>query len=158
MYLCNDCSNITRFPRFNAVAEVLTTRRGRCGEYSALIVRMLDALGYQTRWITDITDHVWAEVLIDCQWIHFDPCEASVNEPFIYQGWGKNQTYVISYDVNSDAVNDVTYNYTSDLIGVETRRRLDGVNETFVNQILSEAKYNLTEYKRSLVDTVQLTN
>jgi hypothetical protein len=37
LYLCSCCSSVTRFPRFNLLNRVLTTRRGRCGEYSMLV-------------------------------------------------------------------------------------------------------------------------
>lgn len=57
-YVCGNCSHFTRFPRYNDVEIVLKTKKGRCGEYSALIVRMLKALKYDTRWVADISDHV----------------------------------------------------------------------------------------------------
>jgi hypothetical protein len=107
MYCCPKCLNVYRFPRFNNMLKVLETRRGRCGEYSILFQRMLRLLGYQTRWIADWTGHVWVEALISSprtlescggldQWIHVDPCEAAINEPLIYQGWGKNLTYIVA--------------------------------------------------------------
>ena len=37
------------------------TRRGRCGEYSVALVALLEALGYEARWVADLQDHVWAE-------------------------------------------------------------------------------------------------
>ena len=91
-------------------------------------MRILDALGYSTRYVVDWQDHVWAEVLIEGdvdsdsdtndattegegsvqdvrdkkdkkedQWIHIDPCEASIDEPMLYHGWGKNQTYIFAF-------------------------------------------------------------
>ena len=38
--------------------QVLETRKGRCGEYSMLVFRMLEMLGYRTRWTVDWADHV----------------------------------------------------------------------------------------------------
>jgi transglutaminase-like putative cysteine protease len=38
--------------------QVLDTRRGRCGEYSVLVLHMLQALGYTARWVVDRDDHV----------------------------------------------------------------------------------------------------
>ena len=64
-YVCGNCSYFTRFPRFNDVSVVLQTKRGRCGEYSALIVRMLKALKYDTRWVADISDHVSTPCIYD---------------------------------------------------------------------------------------------
>lgn len=39
------------------------------------------------------------------RWVHIDPCEAAVDEPLIYQSWGKNQTYIISYEYPSPHYN-----------------------------------------------------
>ena len=36
------------------------------------------------------------------EWIHIDPCEAAVDEPLIYQGWGKNQTFIFAYKKESE--------------------------------------------------------
>lgn len=52
---------------------------------------------------------VWAEVRLGGSWVHCDPCEAAVDEPLIYQGWGKNQTLILSFtfddvEVRSDTV------------------------------------------------------
>jgi hypothetical protein len=45
LYCCSICKETSRFPRFNSVHKVLDTRRGRCGEYSMLMLRMLNLLG-----------------------------------------------------------------------------------------------------------------
>jgi peptide-N4-(N-acetyl-beta-glucosaminyl)asparagine amidase len=144
-YVCSKCSHMTKFPRYNNVDKVLDTRRGRCGEYSALMVRIMAALGYKARWVTDIADHLWVEVLLDNRWTHFDPCEAAINEPLIYQGWGKNQTYIIAYDIESRNATDVTHVYTSNLEGIAQRRQMDGINDSYIAQILQEASKNLSE-------------
>ena len=34
VYRCNQCQQITRFPRFNNPGHLLKTRRGRCGEWA----------------------------------------------------------------------------------------------------------------------------
>ncbi len=46
LYCCSICKETSRFPRFNSVHKVLDTRRGRCGEYSMLMLRMLNLLGH----------------------------------------------------------------------------------------------------------------
>jgi len=98
LYLCRCCGNFTRFPRFNGASTVLKTKRGRCGEYSMLLYRMLRALGHEVRWIVDWADHVWCEVKICTgRWVHLDPCEAAVDKPLLYQDWGKTQTYILAY-------------------------------------------------------------
>lgn len=103
IYWCSNCSSFHRFPRFNNVMKVLETRRGRCGEYSNLFQRILRLLGYQTRWVADYTGHVWVEALIlsesstgNDRWVHVDPCEAAIDEPMIYQSWGKNLSYIVA--------------------------------------------------------------
>jgi len=37
---------------------------------------LLAALGYETRWIVDWTDHNWVEVRVKDSWIHLDPSVA----------------------------------------------------------------------------------
>jgi len=71
---------------------------------------------------------VWVEVLIlsgssaECdRWIHIDPCEAAVDEPLIYQGWGKNLTYIVAV---GDPVSD------SRAFSL-TNRRLRGLSPVF---------------------------
>jgi len=58
LYVCGACRHVSRFPRFNNVAKVLETRKGRCGEYSVLMMLFLNALKYETRWVVDRDDHV----------------------------------------------------------------------------------------------------
>jgi hypothetical protein len=102
LYHCHKCHAFTRFPRFNAAQAIIQHKRGRCGEYSTLMYRLLRALGLEARWVVDWADHVWAEVLLveghkDKQrWVHIDPCEAAVDQNHLYQSWGKKQTYVMA--------------------------------------------------------------
>ena len=57
-------STQVRFPRYNSVPKVLSTRQGRCGEYAATLYQLVLSLGWQARWVVDWTDHVWVEVLV----------------------------------------------------------------------------------------------
>lgn len=77
VYHCSSCGETSRFARYAAVSKVLETRRGRCGEYSVLMLRLLEALGYECRWVVDWSDHVWLEAWIGGRWVHVDPCEVS---------------------------------------------------------------------------------
>jgi len=43
--------------------------------------------------------------------VHVDPCEAAVNEPLLYESWGKKQTYIIA--IGRDHIDDVTTSYTA---------------------------------------------
>ena len=121
LYRCRSCLSYTRFPRYNRAALVADAKRGRCGEYSMLLYRMLRALGYDgVRWVVDWADHVWVEVRLggrageyagdrqveegggggdddDGRWVHLDPCEAAVDNPLLYESWGKNQTYIVAF-------------------------------------------------------------
>lgn len=102
LYQCHVCESFTRFPRFNSASHVINFRKGRCGEYSMLLFRFLRALQHECRWVVDWADHVWAEVLIENpsfghRWVHLDPCEAAVDENYLYQGWGKKQTYILGF-------------------------------------------------------------
>lgn len=129
LYQCFKCNAYTRFPRYNAIYNIIQNQRGRCGEYSMLLYRLLRSLNHTVRWIIDYSDHVWVEILLPIQqenekhikvnhndvinrkklngttdtdyrnkfqWTHLDPCEASVNEPLLYQGWGKKQSYILA--------------------------------------------------------------
>jgi hypothetical protein len=123
LYRCRSCSAFTRFPRYNKALWVTQTRRGRCGEYSMLLYRMLRALGYKRiRWVVDWADHVWVEAFLGDdiigvvrsnndsisdkgnekkkkrgRWVHLDPCEAAIDNPLMYSSWGKNQTYLVAF-------------------------------------------------------------
>ena len=68
-------------------------------------------------------DHVWVEVELPGRgWVHMDPCEAAVDEPLLYQSWGKNQTYILAF--TRDEVADVTHIYTSDFEAARMRRKV----------------------------------
>ena len=137
MYQCHSCGEYTRFPRYNNAKQIVENGgRGRCGEYSILLYRILRSLGHETRWVVDWADHVWAEVYFDDRWIHLDPCEAAFDHPLLYEEWGKKQTYIFAFwmplqpfnrmaakftaveEENPQStfpfVQDVTENYTSD--------------------------------------------
>lgn len=133
IYQCHKCHTVTRFPRFNAASHVLQERRGRCGEYSMLLYRMMRAMGHEVRWIVDWADHVWCELFWQGRWIHLDPCEAAIDVPFLYQEWGKQQTYIMAFyaplnnkrQVSSchPTIEDVTAKYTSEGMDVIQERR-----------------------------------
>eukprot|EP00607_Mallomonas_marina_P008162 CAMPEP_0182423452 /NCGR_PEP_ID=MMETSP1167-20130531/9468_1 /TAXON_ID=2988 /ORGANISM="Mallomonas Sp, Strain CCMP3275" /LENGTH=348 /DNA_ID=CAMNT_0024602459 /DNA_START=437 /DNA_END=1483 /DNA_ORIENTATION=+ len=163
---CPHCRSDFRFPRYNSMKQVLSTRKGRCGEYSVLMLHILRFLGYKVRWVVDWADHCFdeVEVLIDDDfmnerqrekgerererekgsvWVHLDPCEAAVDEPLIYQSWGKNQTYLIAF--TDDDVIDVTDRYTSDFEAAKQRREVT-IEE--VEVALQDARRTLRERGR----------
>jgi peptide-N4-(N-acetyl-beta-glucosaminyl)asparagine amidase len=88
---------------------------------------------------------VWTEIqLSDGDWIHIDPCEAAVNEPLLYQSWGKDQTFIFAYS-HTD-IDDVTFTYTSNSSAVYERRLREGVNESIFNNTLDTARQSLREF------------
>jgi hypothetical protein len=159
LYHCHKCHAFTRFPRFNAAQAIIQSKRGRCGEYSTLMYRLLRALGLEARWVVDWADHVWAEVLLleghkgEQRWVHIDPCEAAVDKNHLYQSWGKKQTYVMALYAPKKAttkgtsfsshkqkcmaplVEDVTKEYTSDPWETIYKRR-DESNEEVEQAIM----------------------
>ncbi|BDA42082.1 Peptide-N(4)-(N-acetyl-beta-glucosaminyl) asparagine amidase A [Coccomyxa sp. Obi] len=114
LYGCRSCGATTRFPRYNDPGRLLQTRRGRCGEWANAFALCCRAIGLDTRYILDLTDHVWVEYYSESlgRWIHMDPCEAAYDQPLLYEGgWGKKLTYVVAF--SKDGVKDVTRRYTA---------------------------------------------
>ncbi len=128
-------------------------RRGRCGEYSVLMFRMLQALGYDTRWVVDWGDHCWAEVLVNGRWVHVDSCEAAVDEPSLYESWGKNMTFCVAYSLSpkAEAV-DVTGTYCTDMKSARLRR---GISSQQMNQLLQKATSILSTSNGTSADVTE---
>lgn len=68
VYVCNNCRTNVPFPRYNDVAKLLETRRGRCGEWANCFTFLCRVLGWDARFVFDETDHVWTEV---CKLVKF---------------------------------------------------------------------------------------
>ena len=174
LYHCHKCHAYTRFPRFNSISSIVKLGRGRCGEYSILLYRMLRELGHETRWVVDWSDHVWVECWFnphgqkdEGRWTHLDPCEAACDQPHLYQQWGKKQTMIIAFwlprknkvgdnhknqleaNINSPLIEDVTLKYTSDTIDVIQSRREESIEkiQTSIQEVeakLKDSLFNLT--------------
>ena len=98
-YLCKACGKSVRFPRYNKATRLLTWRQGRCGEWTNCFALLCVSLGYETRYVLDMTDHVWVEVFSTARnrWIHCDPCEDAFDAPTMYEsGWKKKLTYIFA--------------------------------------------------------------
>ena len=56
---------------------MLEQRFGHCWDYSDVFVTLTRAAGVPARqvlgWVYGLSGHVWAEVLIDDQWVQIDP-------------------------------------------------------------------------------------
>ena len=108
LYRCTTCSGETRFPRYNHPAKLLETRTGRCGEWANCFTLCCRAMGFEARYVLDVTDHVWTEVYSEHYhgWIHCDACENQMNLPLTYErGWGKELSYIFAF--SKDEVVDV---------------------------------------------------
>jgi len=113
VYRCKLCGTETTFPRFNSPRALFKSRKGRCGEFANLFGTYCRALGFDTRYVHDFTDHVWVEVYSNRQqrWIHADSCEGLIDRPAMYEsGWGKKLNYAVA--ATHDSVADVTKRYT----------------------------------------------
>lgn len=102
------------FFRINNAGYLLTTRRGRCGEFANAFSLLLRSLGYETRLIWLFRDdHIWVEVFDPPtnRFVHCDPCEGLVDKPLVYeQGWHKHIKRVFAASVIG--CYDVTQRYT----------------------------------------------
>ncbi|KAG2388361.1 hypothetical protein C9374_000525 [Naegleria lovaniensis] len=147
LYSCQDCNKMTRFPRYNYVGKLLETRRGRCGEWAQCFTLCARALGYDSRFVLDWTDHVWTEVFLDGSWVHCDSCEGVLDSPLMYEsGWQKKLSYVIAFSV--EEVVDVTKRYTQHFYDNEfqKRRRDVGISEEFLLETLRSLNSQLQIY------------
>ena len=122
-FACGACGAAARFPRYTDPATLLRTRRGRCGEWAHCFLLLLRAAGLEARHAHDFADHVWAEYWSERlgRWVHLDPCEASFDQPLLYEsGWGKPAALVTAVGARGAA--DVTRRYTRDFDAARARR------------------------------------
>ncbi|CAM9368889.1 unnamed protein product [Chrysoparadoxa australica] len=125
LFKCQDCSSVTRFPRYNHPGVLLDTRRGRCGEFANAFTLCCRAAGLEARHVVDFTDHVWTEVWVPKlgRFVHCDPCENRFDAPLLYErGWGKRLSYVLAF--SREGCVDVSRRYTKRWLEMSTRRNL----------------------------------
>ena len=163
-YRCTNCQEYTRFVRYNNPGKLLETREGRCGEWANCFTLCCRALGFDSRFVLDWTDHVWTEVYSNSQkrWVHCDPCENTADKPLLYDiGWGKKLTYIIAFSV--DDIEDVTWRYVSDFtatLGRRTECREDWLVQVLFNldkkkwSVMPELKRKV-QLRRKLADLVE---
>ena len=126
-YTCRHCKTVTRFARFNSPCALLRTKTGRCGEWANCFGLICRAVGFDTRYVLDFTDHVWCEVWLPSKgrYCHCDPCENSLDAPLTYEcGWGKQLTYILSISIHG--VVDASAKYTQQLSHIVERREALG--------------------------------
>ncbi|KAI8608085.1 hypothetical protein BC830DRAFT_39795 [Chytriomyces sp. MP71] len=144
LYSCQQCKTVTRFPRFNNVLRLMKTRKGRCGEWANLFTLFSCAMGYETRYVMDFTDHVWCEFYSETygRWVNVDPSEGSgsIDQPLMYEaGWGKKLTYIFA--IGEYEVVDVFRRYTRDVPAMLKRRNL--AREIIISQLTSDITQSL---------------
>ena len=125
LYRClsTDCARTTRFPRYTKLEKLLKTRTGRCGEFAAIFMLLLRALGFRARYIWNSEDHVWNEYYSERlkRWVHIDSCEGARGKELLYDlGWGKRMKYCIAF--STSGARDVTRAYVSDWHAALARR------------------------------------
>jgi len=110
-------------PRAELPMDIIVQSKGRCGEFALLYNGLLLANGYRTRLVVDCStlldkakkvagDHVWVEVYVDGAWVHVDPTEKRINQPFMYAlEWKKDVNLV--YAITDKEIVDVTKTYQS---------------------------------------------
>jgi peptide-N4-(N-acetyl-beta-glucosaminyl)asparagine amidase len=116
IYQCFQCKSFTRFPRYNNPLKLLDTRHGRCGEWANCFTLCCRSMGFETRYVLDVTDHVWTEVFSEYEkrWLHCDSCENQLDCPLTYEiGWGKKLSYIFSFSHEEivDSMRRYTQNY-----------------------------------------------
>lgn len=88
-------------------------KRGNCGEYATLFVKMAEFAGVQSRCVYNpAEDHRWAQVFIDNTWVPIDPSANTFINPENYENERDiPMSYV--YVVENDKVVDITSQYTA---------------------------------------------
>lgn len=150
---CQSCTTPGRqffeFYRPHGAVALLDTSKmrggvmGRCSEFSRAAHGLFASLGYETRLIVDLTDHVWVEIKLpkgpNGKWIHADPSEGVMDQPLMYeQGWGKKLTMIFA--LTPYEIQHVTGKYTADYKATVERR---GIDEESLNEAVDEVNYRL---------------
>lgn len=172
IYQCQACSNRTRFPRYNNPGYMIkNSRRGRCGEFANVFGLILRSVGFDVRYVLDLTDHVWNEVWIEAlqRFVHIDVCERAFDSPLMYEkGWKKKLTYVVSY--GRYGVSDALPRYSCNQENIISQRAKESglsasqffdliseidasVKSNFLNILISQKSrpnYNLHWYRQFL--------
>ncbi|KAK1947054.1 Peptide-N(4)-(N-acetyl-beta-glucosaminyl)asparagine amidase [Phytophthora citrophthora] len=142
VYLCPSCGSFTRFPRYNDPVKLLDTRTGRCGEWANCFTLCCRAMGFEARYVLDVTDHVWTEVYSEHfkRWLHCDSCEDQLDSPLTYEvGWGKKLSYIFSFA--HDEVVDTARRYTQNWDDMRSRRQ--DVSEVWLQTTINEINHEL---------------
>lgn len=93
---------------------------GKCGEFALVYTGLCLVNDIPVRLVIDCSmktdnrstgDHVWNEIYINGSWVHVDPTENKVNQPYLYRDqWNKNVNRVYAITSSNEVV-DVTDKY-----------------------------------------------
>jgi len=94
---------------------IIELEEGKCGEFSILYVSACLAHGYQARLVLILrgSNHEWAEVKINGEWVHVDPTNPPmihVNDPNMYVERNKTMHLVVAFKSNSYEIVTRKYN------------------------------------------------
>jgi len=136
LYHCRACESYYRIPRYNQIRKILEEGRGRCGEYSMIFYHLMSALGYNTRWIVDWSDHCWVEIEVGTKWVHMDPSVGMWNDKDMYKNdWNKRHMIILAFC--QDGCQDVTEAYADNMVQARQRR---GLSDSAFARALAEAQ------------------
>ena len=161
MYRCDKCANETVFPRYNDPVTLMRTRQGRCGEWANCFCALAVAAGFNTRFVLDLTDHVWAEIYSPDQkrWIHCDPCENAFDSPLMYEaGWNKKLSWVFAFE-SGGVCRDVTRRYSRSWDPEMLQRRVKHASMALTRALTARAASRWTEseeneFKKCIEETL----
>lgn len=142
VYQCPACGSLTRFPRYNSPVKLLDSRTGRCGEWANCFTLCCRAMGFEARYVLDVTDHVWTEVYSEHfqRWLHCDSCEDQLDCPLTYEvGWGKQLSYIFS--VSHEEIVDSARRYTQNWDEMRSRRQ--EVNEQWLSTTIAQMNQSI---------------
>ncbi|XP_037821916.1 peptide-N(4)-(N-acetyl-beta-glucosaminyl)asparagine amidase [Lucilia sericata] len=148
------CGQETKFYRYNDIAQLLVSRKGRCGEYANCFTFLCRCLDFEARIVHSLFDHVWTEVYSESQlrWLHIDPSDNVVDSPLMYQhGWKRNIDYVFAY--SCDDIQDVTWRYCNNHKETLLKRRFCTENELIeaIIAIRKKRQMHLSEERKKIL-------
>ena len=99
-------------PRAELPIDIILQTKGRCGEFALLYNGLVLVNKYKSRIVIDCSelrdnskraagDHVWNEILINERWMHVDPTDKRIDQPWMYaKEWGKDVNMVFAITEN----------------------------------------------------------